>query len=120
MNKYENVIIVDPKLEEEALNKLIDRFTKLINKHGKVLSAENTGLKTLAYEINKDKEAYYIIFIFEAEPSFIEELQRNYRISDEVYKFLVIKLDEEEQEEKKKDKTEQKSEEKQEEKAEEK
>lgn len=93
MNKYENVVIVDPKLDEEALNKVIDRFTKLINKHGKVVSAENTGLKQLAYEIQKNKEAYYVVFNFESEPDFIEELQRNYRITDEILKFLVIRLD---------------------------
>lgn len=98
MNKYENVVIVDPKLDEEKLNKTIDRFTKLINKHGKVLSTDNSGLKKLAYEINKNKEAYYVTFVFESEPDFIEELQRNYRISDEILKFLVIKLDNEEAE----------------------
>lgn len=98
MNKYENVVIVDPKLDEENLNKTIDRFTKLINKHGKVLSTDNSGLKKLAYEIEKNKEAYYVTFVFESEPDFIEELQRNYRISDEILKFLVIKLDDEEAE----------------------
>lgn len=98
MNKYENVVIVDPKLDEEKLNKTIDRFTKLINKHGKVLSTDNSGLKKLAYEIEKNKEAYYVTVVFESEPDFIEELQRNYRISDEILKFLVIKLDNEEAE----------------------
>lgn len=94
MNKYENVVIVDPNITEENLNKLIDRFTKLINKHGKVVTVENTGLKQLAYEIKKNKEAYYIVYNFESEPNFIEELQRNYRITDEVLKFLVIRVDE--------------------------
>ena len=94
MNKYENVVIVDPNLDEEALNKLIERFTKLINKHGKVMTVENIGLKQLAYEIKKNKEAYYVVYNFESEPSFIEELQRNYRITDEILKFLVIKVDE--------------------------
>lgn len=94
MNKYENVVIVDPKINEEALNKLIDRFTKLINKHGKVITVENTGLKQLAYEIKKNKEAYYVVYNFESEPDFIEELQRNYRITDDILKFLVIKVDE--------------------------
>lgn len=93
MNKYENVVLVDPKLDEEAVSKLIDRFTKMINKHGKVFSVENTGLKELAYEIQKNKEAYYVILTFESDPNFIEELQRNYRIADEVLKFLVVRLE---------------------------
>ena len=94
MNKYENVVLVDPKLDEEVLSKVIDKFTKLINKHGKVFSVENVGLKELAYEIQKNKEAYYVIFTFESDPNFIEELQRNYRISDEILKFLVVRIDE--------------------------
>ncbi len=95
MNKYENVVIIDPKLEEEALNKVIDSFTKLINDNGKVITVENTGLKKLAYEVQKNKEAYYVIFTFESEADFIEELQRNYRITDEILKFLVVRLDDE-------------------------
>lgn len=105
MNKYENVVIVDPKLDEEALSKVIDRFTKLINKHGKVFSVENNGLQELAYEIQKNKDAYYVIFTFESNPDFIEELQRNYRITDEILKFLVIKIDEIVVKEKKEKKT---------------
>lgn len=91
MNKYESVIIVDPKVDEAGINALEEKYTKLINKHGKVESVENQGLKTLAYDIKKNKEATYLLVNFEAEPSFIVELERNYRITDEILKFIVIK-----------------------------
>ena len=42
-------------------------------------------------EINKNKEAYYMVINFEANPNFIAELERIYRITDEVIKFIVVR-----------------------------
>ena len=91
MNKYESVIIIDPNLTEEALKALEDRFTGLINENGKVESVENMGKKRLAYEIKKNKEAIYLLINFEANPSSIAELERNYRITDEILKFIIVR-----------------------------
>ena len=94
MNKYESVVIVNPNLEEESVKSLINKFSDLINTDGKVDSVEELGKKKLAYEIKKQKEAYYLIFKFEANPELISELERNYRITDEVIKFIVVKEEE--------------------------
>ena len=42
-------------------------------------------------EINKNKEAYYVQFNFEAKPEAIAELERVYRITDEILKFITVK-----------------------------
>ena len=94
MNKYESVIIINPQLEAEATKKVIEKFSNLINTDGNVVSIEETGKKKLAYEINKQKEGYYVVYKFEANPNLISELERNYRITDEVMKFIVIKEEE--------------------------
>ena len=94
MNKYESVIIINPNLEAESIKALIEKFSNLINNNGKVDSVEEVGKKKLAYEIKKNKEGYYIIFKFEANPELIAELERIYRITDEVIKFIVIKEEE--------------------------
>ena len=94
MNKYESVIIINPNLEGEAIKALIEKFSNLINKNGKVDSVEEVGNKKLAYEIKKNKEGYYVIFKFEAKPESIVELERVYRITDEVIKFIVVKEEE--------------------------
>ncbi len=91
MNKYESVIIINPNVADEGIKGLIERFTTLINTDGKVEKAEELGTKKLAYEIAKNKEGYYVVFDFEANPSLIAELERNYRITDEIMKFIVIK-----------------------------
>ena len=91
MNKYESVVIINPNLDEEAIKAIIAKFTDLINSDGKVDSVDELGKKKLAYEIRKHKEGYYLVFHFEANPNLIVELERNYRIQDEIIKFIVIK-----------------------------
>ena len=91
MNKYESIIIVNPNVDEAGLKALEDKFTGLINEHGKVESVENMGQKKLAYEIKKFTEATYMLFNFEAEPASIAELERVYRITDDIIKFIVVR-----------------------------
>ena len=91
MNKYESVIIINPNVDEAGLKALEEKFTGLINKNGKVENVTDMGKRKLAYEIKKNKEAYYMQFDFEAAPESIAELERIYRITDEVLKFIVIK-----------------------------
>lgn len=91
MNKYESVIIINPSVDEDKVKGLIDKFSDLINKQGKVTKVDTLGKKKLAYEVKKNKEGIYVVFYFEAEPTLIAELERNYRITDEVIKFIVVK-----------------------------
>ena len=94
MNKYESIIIIGQDVEEEGINALISRFTDLINTEGKVSEVVQMGKRKLAYDINKNKEGFYVLFNFEAKPELIAELERNYRITDEVIKFITVKKDE--------------------------
>ena len=93
MNKYESVIIINPSLEDEAIKTTVKSFEDLINKEGKVLETNEVGRKKLAYEIKKNKEGYYVVYTFEAKPDSIKELERIYRITDEVIKFIVVRLE---------------------------
>ena len=56
MNKYETVFIANPNLEEEGIKALIEKFSELINKSGKVEKVDEVGKKKLAYEIKKNTE----------------------------------------------------------------
>ena len=91
MNKYESVIIINPNVDEAGLKALQEKFTGLINENGKVEEVVDMGKRKLAYEIKKNKEAFYVQFDFEAKPESIAELERVYRITDEILKFITIK-----------------------------
>ena len=94
MNKYESVVIINPNVDEEGIKALVQKFTDLINSDGKLEKADELGKRRLAYEVKKNREGYYVTFYFEANTSLISELERNYRITDEVIKFMTIKVEE--------------------------
>ena len=93
MNKYESVIIVNSKLDEEIRQAVVNKIEKFIKDNGILESRENKGKKTLAYPIKDNTEAYYYIFNFETEADNIAELERIYKITDEIIKFIVVKKD---------------------------
>lgn len=94
MNKYETIFIINSSVEEKGIKDLIQKFSDLINNDGKVESVEELGKKKLAYEIKKNTEGFYVLINFEANPDSIKELERIYRITDEVIKFIVVRKDE--------------------------
>ena len=93
MNKYETIFIMDNKITEEQKSETINNITNYIKHHGTILKTEDLGLKKLAYEVKKCTQGYYYIIEFEAMPSTIQELERMYRITDEIIKFIVLKKD---------------------------
>ena len=95
MNRYETVFIINPNVEEAGVKELIQKFSDIINNDGKVEEVQEMGKRKLAYEIKKNSEGYYVVINFEANPELIKELERNYRITDSVIKFIVIRKDEE-------------------------
>ena len=95
MNRYETVFIINPSVEDAGVKELIQKFSDIINNDGKVESVEELGKRKLAYEIKKNSEGIYVLINFEAEPTLIKELERVYRITDEVIKFIVVRKDEE-------------------------
>ena len=95
MNKYESVFIINPSVEDAGVKTLIQKFSDLINSDGNVESVDELGKKKLAYEIKKNTEGNYVVLNFEANPAVVAELERIYRITDEVMKFITIRKDEE-------------------------
>lgn len=93
MNKYDSVVIINPTVDEEGMKALISRYTDLINNDGKVESVDELEKRELAYSVKKFDEGFYTVFHFEANPSLITELERNFRITDEIIKFMTIKKD---------------------------
>ena len=94
MKNYESTIIIHPSLDEKEVKDLIKKFEDLINSLGKLEDVSVIGKRRLAYEINKQKEGIYVLYTFDAEPNAIAELERNYRITDNIMKFITVKKSE--------------------------
>jgi small subunit ribosomal protein S6 len=91
MNKYESIFIVNSGLGEEAIRATIDKIKVLIEENATLEGIDEWGNKKLAYEVMKQKEGYYILVNFTSNPEFPKELERIYRITDEVIKYIIIK-----------------------------
>jgi small subunit ribosomal protein S6 len=93
VRKYEVVIIVKPG-EEEAINTTIAKFENIIkNTGGNVEKIDRWGKKRLAYEVKDFIDGYYTLINFTSEPATVFELERVLKITDDVLKHMVIKLE---------------------------
>lgn len=93
MNKYETIILISNQITEKQRKDIITKITRLISENATIISKEELGEKKLAYEIRKHTQAFYYIINFESEAAFIYELERNYRIIDEILKFIIVRQD---------------------------
>jgi len=94
MTNYEVMFIIDAALEDEKKDATVETVQSIIAADGEVEKVDVWGMRKLAYPINKKEEGYYVVFNFEAKPELIAELERQYRITDEVIKFIVVKIEE--------------------------
>jgi len=92
LKNYELVVIFDPSLEEEAIDKELSKITSLIEKEKcKVSDIDKWGVRKLAYPIKKQENGYYIIVYFKGESAVISELDRVNKINDKILRHLVVK-----------------------------
>jgi small subunit ribosomal protein S6 len=96
MVKYESIFVVNPQLEDEKIKEIIEKMKSLVESNAQLEKIEEWGKKKLAYEIAKQKEGYYVLMQFTAEPNFPAELERVYKITEGVIRYLIVKRDEKE------------------------
>jgi small subunit ribosomal protein S6 len=98
MNRtYEIMFIVRPDVEEADLDKLIEGFSSNITSGGgEVKSVEKMGRRRLAYTVRKFNDGFYILLNVAAAGSLIAEIERRLRVSEQVIKFITVRMDEEE------------------------
>ncbi len=88
---YEALNIINPQLEDEAIKGIVERFKNLVESQAQLVSIDEWGKRKLAYPIEKINEGYYVLMEFSAEPDFPQELERVFRITDGVMKYLIVK-----------------------------
>jgi small subunit ribosomal protein S6 len=98
MNRtYEIMFIVRPDVEEADLDKLIEGFQKNVTDGGgEVRATEKMGRRRLAYTVRKFNDGFYVLLTIAAEGKLITEIERRLRVSEQVIKFITVRMDEEE------------------------
>ncbi|MCF7804165.1 MAG: 30S ribosomal protein S6 [Candidatus Marinimicrobia bacterium] len=96
MRYYENLFIVNPGYEDDALQAIKNEYSEFITENGgRVYSVDDWGKRRLAYSIDKQKYGTYVLIEFGAEGSIVRELEESQRLNDSVIAHLTVRLDEE-------------------------
>lgn len=89
-NIYEMVQILKGTFTKEEYKKDFNSIKDYLSKY-EIKEIEELGKKRLAYEVRKNKEGYYIIFIIRANKDDILEIERYCRINEDILKFIIVK-----------------------------
>ncbi len=92
MQKYEAMVVISTKQEEEVVKGLVEKFKGLIENNGNLVSVDEWGKKRLAYMINKESEGYYVLYTFESKSDFPAELDRVFKITEGLLRSMIIAL----------------------------
>ena len=94
---YEVMFIVRPDVVEEEVDKLIAGFTTTVTGGGgAVKTVEKMGRRKLAYTVRKFNDGNYVLLTVEAGGPVVLELERRLRVTEQVIKFITVRIDEEE------------------------
>jgi small subunit ribosomal protein S6 len=94
MNIYENMIILNAAISDEDAEATVNRIKDLIaGQGGEVLKVDVWGRRKLAYEIKKQKKGLYALLYFKAPAPTVKKLEELYKVTDQVLKYMVIKLE---------------------------
>ena len=88
---YEHTIVGKQDLSDKEMQSLIDKYSKIIDKSGKILKTEKWGLLNLANKIKKNKKGIFVHFKMESEGKVIKEIEKLLSIDANVIRFLTVK-----------------------------
>ena len=91
---YEHTIVGKQDLSEKEVDSLVAKYSKMIDKSGKVLKTEKWGLINLANKIKKNKKGIFVHFKMEIEGKIISEIEKLLSIDSNVIRYLTVKYDE--------------------------
>ncbi|MBN2428129.1 MAG: 30S ribosomal protein S6 [Deltaproteobacteria bacterium] len=94
MRTYESIIIVHPEVAGDTYQGLLDKYKEVLNQQNATLhKIDEWGNRTLAYPIQKQSKGTFVLFVFDAAPEGLAELERRFRLDESVIKFQSVLLE---------------------------
>jgi len=96
LNKYETIVIIDPNVENDIVDKIVSDVHELISGDGSggfVTKTDNWGKKKLAYDVGANKEGTYVLVNYETIPQQVQRLERYCKLSELVIKSMTVRAE---------------------------
>ena len=98
MALYEHVFLARQDLSQAQVDALAAAITEIVESNeGKVTKTETWGLKSLAYKIDRNRKAHFVLLNIEGPGTLVAELERQNRINEDVIRWLTIAVEEQEE-----------------------
>lgn len=95
MRQFETLLLFSPELSAENREGLLKNIVAIIEREGgKIEKIDQWGMRDLAYPVKKQMRGYYVLLVYEGPSALVAELERNLRITEGIFKFLTVRLDE--------------------------
>lgn len=98
MAQYEHVFLARQDLSQAQIDAIATEATETVEANGgKVTKTETWGLKNLAYKIDRNRKAHFVMLNIEGPGTLVAELERKHRISEDILRWLTVSVDEHEE-----------------------
>jgi small subunit ribosomal protein S6 len=94
---YEHVFLARQDLSQAQVDALAQTATEIVETNqGRITKTETWGLRSLAYKIQKNRKAHFVMLNIDAPPGVVAELERQTAINEDVIRFMTVRVDEHE------------------------
>ncbi len=91
MKNYELLTVFKPALDAEEVDKAIESLGKTASDlGGKVVSADKTGRKKLAYDIQNFRDGFFVTFVLSLPEEKVAEFRRQLRLNDNILRTMFL------------------------------
>lgn len=98
MALYEHIFLARQDLSQAQVDALAATATEIVEANdGKVTKTETWGLKSLAYKIDRNRKAHFVMLNIDGPGAVVAELERQTRINEDVIRYLTVRVDEHEE-----------------------
>jgi small subunit ribosomal protein S6 len=96
MRKYEIMFVIRPDLPEDEVEKVVTQFEGVLTgAGGKMEKIERMGKRRMAYRVQRHREGIYVLFVCEGTGDTVKEVERRFKVTDSVIRYLTVRTDEE-------------------------
>ena len=94
MREYELILVLNPQMDQTQVDSTVERIHRLVTDGGGEITNRNDwGVRRMAYPINHLRDGNYVVTQFQLDPSKANEVRDGLRLSEEVLRHLIVKIE---------------------------